>query len=168
MIKPDFSRFVRVLQAVAFEQPWTKQRDPLMFRSPPLPMPAEITEMPHLVASATPMTHMRITVQLWDDGGHRVSHEYGDGAGRWRSDSLPTKFATVGEMLAAIMFQPEHRRRLFAGTDDGQGYPDIKAIMAGKPTPADLGFVESASTPVTAMRRSIHRSHRGEGHNFVD
>lgn len=37
-----------------------------------------------------------------------------------------------------------------------------------KPTPAELGFVEAAAVPVGAMRRSIHRSHRGEGHNFVD
>lgn len=37
------------------------------------------------------------------------------------------------------------------------------------PQAADgLGFIDRASTPVSAMRRSIHRSHRGEGHNFVD
>ena len=35
--------------------------------------------------------------------------------------------------------------------------------------PADsLGFVDRANVPVDRMRRSIHRSHRGEGNNFVD
>lgn len=37
-----------------------------------------------------------------------------------------------------------------------------------KPATADLGFIDHAPTPVSAMRRSIHKSHRGEGQNFVD
>jgi hypothetical protein len=31
-----------------------------------------------------------------------------------------------------------------------------------------LGFIDRADVPVDRMRRSIHRSHRGEGDNFVD
>lgn len=37
-----------------------------------------------------------------------------------------------------------------------------------KVDPAKLGFVDHADVPVHDMRRSIHRSHRGEGKNFVD
>lgn len=40
--------------------------------------------------------------------------------------------------------------------------------VPAKPTPEELGFVDRANVPVGEMRRSIHRSHRGEGHNFVD
>jgi hypothetical protein len=32
----------------------------------------------------------------------------------------------------------------------------------------DLGFIDRADVPVGEMRRSIHRSHRAEGKNFVD
>lgn len=53
---------------------------------------------------------------------------------------------------------PEHPPQL---TMDERPFAPPKAVP-------DLGFIDRANTPVGAMRRSIHRSHRGEGHNFVD
>lgn len=51
--------------------------------------------------------------------------------------------------------QLEMDERPFAPVDPAQAGPD-------------LGFIDRANVPVGAMRRSIHRSHRGEGFNFVD
>ena len=49
----------------------------------------------------------KVEVQLWEDGGHRASHFL-----RGRMSTLPTDFATVGEMLNAIkheMTRNDHR-----------------------------------------------------------
>lgn len=127
--RPDFSRFTRALEAAAFSQPWPGPRDPLTYRSEPLPLPGALLVLPGALTALTGATHMRITVQLWDDGGHRVSHEVGDGVSNWRADTPPTKFSTVAEMLAAIVFQPIHRRNVWAGADDRSEAPNIRGEL---------------------------------------
>lgn len=127
---PDFTRFARVLDAAGFYQPWPDQRDPLIYRSEPLPLTADLLGLPGALTDPMGATMMRVTVQLWDDGGHRVSHEVGDGEVRWRADTPPTKFRAVGEMLAAIAFQPIHRSRVWAGEDDRSAEPDLAAELA--------------------------------------
>jgi hypothetical protein len=52
----------------------------------------------------------------------------------------------------------------FNGNKVGKWHLDPVAEDPG----VDFGFVESSNIAPTAMRRSIHRSHRGEGRNFVD
>lgn len=128
--RPDFSRFTRALDAAGFYQPWHGQRDPLIYRSEPLPLPDVLKVLPGCLTDPTGATHMRVTVQLWDDGGHRVSHELGDGELRWRGDTVPTRFSTVGEMLVAIAFQPEHRRRVWVEGVNYQRSPHIADLMA--------------------------------------
>lgn len=131
--RPDLAPFVRVLEAAALYRPREGQRDPLIYRSEPLPLTDALKCLPGALTAETEATHMRVTVQLWDDGGHRVSHEVGDGCNRWRADTPPVKFGTVGEMLAAIAFQPEHRRRVWAGEDDRSKAPDLAAELAKRP-----------------------------------
>lgn len=41
-----------------------------------------------------------VTVQLWSDGDHRVSH-----AINGCSDTLPTQFKNVGQMLRAVLHE---------------------------------------------------------------
>lgn len=45
---------------------------------------------------------------------------------------------------------------------------DDVGIEPAAPEEDEHGFVERMETRPTDMRRSIHRSHRGEGRNFVD
>lgn len=130
--RPDFRRFTRALAAAGFYQPRRGWRDPLTYRSEPLPLPASLVALPGGLTDPAGATHMRVTVQLWDDGGHRVSHEVGDGSLCWRGDTPPVKFATVGEMLAAIAFQPIHRRNVWSGVDDRSEAPNIRAELANR------------------------------------
>ncbi|HEX9947377.1 MAG TPA: hypothetical protein VGA98_07550 [Allosphingosinicella sp.] len=45
----------------------------------------------------------------------------------------------------------------------------IDPVLARQPDVAErLGFIDSTDTRPGQMRRSIHRSHRGEGDNWVD
>jgi hypothetical protein len=46
--------------------------------------------------------------------------------------------------------------------------PEIGRITWTKTERPDLGFIDKMETKVTDMKRSIHKSNRAEGNNFVD